>query len=234
MAITATRLKSDIAEVFDTPWSTRNGQVVPETKDISLTDGAVLLDATYVYADMMDSTGLAQKTTKAQAAKVIRAYLNVATRLLNDFGGEIRSFDGDRVMAIFIGDTKNSNAVKAALKINWAVREVVRPAIQAHWPSLGWNIENGIGIATGEAMLVRGGVRRLDNDIVSIGAAPNVAAKLSDLREGPDIYVTEDVYNRLNEDSKYSSGKDMWTLHGAKEFGGRKVKIYGSSHGWSL
>ena len=234
MTAAADKLKADIDEVLGMAWDVREGRVVPETKDISLTDGAVLLDATYVYADMMNSTGLAQNAEREQTAKVIRAYLNAATRILHNNDGAIRSFDGDRVMAIFIGNSKNSSAAKAALQLNWAVRDVIRPAIAATWPSLNWKMEHGVGIDTGQAMLVRGGVRRLDNDIVSVGSAPNVAAKLSELREGPDLYISSEVYERLNEESKYAKGKDMWRRHGTKSFGGRSVTIYGTSYGWGI
>src|SRR6478752_810305 len=101
MAVTANsdKLTSDIDEILDTAWDTREGQVVPETADISLGNGAVFLDATYAYADMANSTGLAQTATPKQTGKIIRSYLNAATQLLHQNGGHIRSFDGDRVMA---------------------------------------------------------------------------------------------------------------------------------------
>jgi uridylate cyclase len=97
-------LKEDVIAGIDgvlaPEWSTRDGQVVPETKDIVLKNGAVKLDATYLYADMADSTGLAQGYKDWAVAKVMRCYLNAATRIIRERGGEIRSFDGDRVMGI--------------------------------------------------------------------------------------------------------------------------------------
>lgn len=92
-------------------WSITNGTVVPTTDDIVMRNGGRLLDATYAYADLADSSKIAQTLKKEAAAKIIRAFVNSATRILRNFGGEIRSFDGDRVMAIFVGDDKNWNAV---------------------------------------------------------------------------------------------------------------------------
>lgn len=212
-------------------WVSRDGSVVPETADIALKNGAVHLDATYLYADMADSTGLAQGHHDWAAAKVIRCYLNAASRIIRDRGGAIRSFDGDRVLGIFIGSSKNSDAAKAALNINWAVNEVIRPKLSEKWDSFTWVMNHGVGIDTGKAMLVRGGVHG-QNDIISIGKAPNIAAKLSDVRGSHPLLITREVHDRLNEKSKYASGNDMWTAVGTATFGGKSVDYLGSRYTW--
>lgn len=97
-------------------------------------------------------------------------------------------------MGIFVSDSKNSNAAKAALNINWAVQEVIRPKLAARWGDFVWVMDHGVGIDTGEAMLVRGGVLG-ENDIISIGGAPNIAAKLSDLRGRHRLLITDAVHD---------------------------------------
>ncbi|MEU5905187.1 hypothetical protein ABZ780_12510, partial [Micromonospora sp. NPDC047467] len=94
------------------------------------------MDAVYLYADMANSTGLARDFDPKTAAKVVRAYLDATCRVIKSRGGEIRSFDGDRVMAIFMGGSKNSNAARCALNINWAVTKVVWLALEQRLPSL--------------------------------------------------------------------------------------------------
>ena len=229
-------VKNGIDGVLSPAWSTRNGTVVPATEDIVLRDGAVNIDATYLYADLAQSSLLGQKIKKEVAAKVIRSYLNAATRLLRNYGGEIRSFDGDRVLAIFIGDAKNTNAVRAAFALNWAVKNVLRPKFAAKWPDLSdiWTANHGVGIDTGQAMLVRGGVRN-NNDLISIGAAPNAAAKLSELRDSPDIYITKAVYDFMAEKNKISDDgkKNMWSKYGDVKVGSISYTVYGTSWTWS-
>lgn len=133
-------LKDDISaavhSVVSTRWNIREGTVVPETENVSLSDGAVLLDAVYLYADMADSTGLARDFPRETAGKVVRAYLDATCRVLRDEGGAIRSFDGDRVMAIFVGGNKNTSAARAGLKIKYVVQKIVRPAVEAWFPSI--------------------------------------------------------------------------------------------------
>lgn len=224
-------VEAGVSGVLAPEWVVRDGQVVPETQDIALGNGAVRLEATYLYADMADSTGLAQGYHDWAVAKVVRCYLNAATRLIRARGGHIRSFDGDRVMGIFIGDSKNSNAAKAALNISWAVSFVINPALKDKWSGFTWEMGHGVGIDTGSAMLVRGGVHG-QNDIVSIGGAPNVAAKLSEIRGQRNINISAAVYERLNEESKYAKGVDMWEAQGTQAYGGKSISYYGSSYYW--
>ena len=227
-------VKAGVDGVLRPAWSKRNGNVVPTTEDIVLRDGAVDIDATYLYADLAKSSVLGQKIKKEVAAKIIRSYLNATTRILKNYGGEIRSFDGDRVLAIFIGDAKNTSAVRAALALNWAVHKVLQPKFTAKWPDLSdtWTVNHGVGIDTGKAMLVRGGVRN-NNDLISVGAAPNVAAKLSELRGAPDIYITKAAYDNMDASNKRHDGKDMWTNYGKVEVGSKSYIVYGSTWWWS-
>ena len=214
-------------------WNIRDGRVVPTTEDVALANGGVRLDAVYLYADMADSTGLAREFTRETAAKVIRCYLDATCRVIKANSGEIRSFDGDRVMAIFIGESKNSGAADCALKIHHAVEKIVRPVVEARLPSLvnrGYGLSHCVGIASGEALVVRGGVRGT-NDLVSIGRAPNVAAKLSEIRStNYRSYTTEEVFNKMNENAKYGGQprQIMW-ISESRQVGGRTVTVYKSS-----
>jgi uridylate cyclase len=232
----AEEIDAAVKEVVRASWNSRNGTVVPETGDVALANGAVLLDAVYLYADMADSTGLARRFSRETAAKVIRAYLDATCRVIRAHDGAIRSFDGDRVMAIFVGGAKNSTAAKCGLQIKYVVDQIVRPAIEARFPSLrnnGWILSHCTGVASGSALLVRGGVRG-NNDLVSVGRPPNVAAKLSEIRNGSyQTYITEAVFNSLNEDSKYGGANKtlMWEKR-SLTVGGEAMNVYRSSWHW--
>lgn len=227
-------IESSVDDIMKATWNITDGTVVPETDNIVMKNGGRLVEATYVYADLADSSAIAQSLQKEAAAKIIRAFVNSSTRILRNFGGEIRSFDGDRVMAIFIGDDKNWKAARAAFAINWAVYEVIRPAIKANW-SDGENfyrISHRVGIDTGESLIVRGGARN-NNDLISVGGAPNIAAKLSDLKGGYATYITDRVYDELTDDLLYyeSNGvrQKCWSrLYSPIQIGGTYNTVYGS------
>ena len=77
--------------------------MVPDSTDLALENHRVQMSAVVLYADLADSTELAT-TNQEIAAEVFKDYLQGATRLIRANGGEVRSFDGDRVMGVFIGE----------------------------------------------------------------------------------------------------------------------------------
>ncbi|MFE2823263.1 adenylate/guanylate cyclase domain-containing protein [Streptomyces sp. NPDC059271] len=232
-------IRSDLDALVGGAWSVREGRVVPGTDDVRLfTNDAVKLDAVYLYADLLGSTRLARDFPWETAGKVIRAALRTASKIIKSYGGDIRSYDGDRVMAIFITGAKNSTAAECALKINYAMRRIVEPALYAEFPELeraGFDVRMSVGIASGDAVITRAGVRG-SSDLVSIGRAPNIAAKLSDIRAELyyRVYITESVYHSLLEDSKYDNdGNDMWSRY-VTDVGGERMTTYRTSYWWGI
>lgn len=224
-------IESSVNDIFTASWNITKGVKVPTTDDVVMKNGGRLVDATYLYADLAGSSKLAHTMKKETTAVIIRAYINSAARILRHFGGEIRSFDGDRVMAIFMGDDKNRKAVDAAFAINWAVYKVLRPAIENKWNdvSKSYTIAHGIGIDTGEALIVRGGVRE-HNDLISIGDAPNDAARLSEDRTWW-INITSAVHDDLGDEQLYIDGSPFWTPSNGSRSLGTYTKLY-HSNGW--
>jgi len=207
-------VESDVDNILSQTWDIRDGEVVPATSDVALADGGVRLNATILYSDLARSTELAMNFDKRTAARVFKCFMAATSRIVRSHGGEIRSFDGDRVMAVFIGDSKNSSAADAALRIHHAVVKIIKPKLESKYKALadgGWTIKHCTGVDTGEMLIVRGGIRN-NNDLIFVGRAPNVAAKLSSVRASSYAsYITSDVYKRLNSSAKSNSdGDNMW------------------------
>ncbi len=51
-------LEEEVSNIFKENWTTRDGRVVPDDDSLGLNNDAVKIDATVLYADMHDSTGL--------------------------------------------------------------------------------------------------------------------------------------------------------------------------------
>lgn len=207
MAILDT-IRTELNSILETDWDERSGTVIPETTDVALKNGAVKLEATFLYADLAGSSRLAKLCPWQTTAKIIRCYLEAAVRLIRHHGGEIRSFDGDRVMGIFIGDSKNTNAVTCARQIDWVVTNIINVKAEQKFASIKNNdirIKHCIGIHVSEARAVRTGIRN-HNDLIWIGDAPSFAAKLSDIREYPyEVYISKACYDMISERSKTGS-----------------------------
>jgi class 3 adenylate cyclase len=205
-------LSTAVDSIIKSGWDMRAGQVIPETEAITLVNSGVTLKATILYADLADSMELAIYDQEI-AAEVYKAYLLGTSRLIKGAGGEIRSFDGDRVMGVFIGNSKNTSAAKAALKINYFFTMVLEPAFLQFYERLKtspFKFAQSVGIDTGEIRVARAGVRN-DNALIWVGKAPNIAAKLSSIREqGYSTYITEAVYTELHDSARLYNGQAIW------------------------
>lgn len=164
-------------DVLDSSWSRRAGRKVPESNDVTFGNDAVDLDATILYADLAESTDLVKDFKDWFAAKIYKTYLYSAAKVIRARGGVITAYDGDRVMAVFIGDNKNTAAAKCALQINYAVRKVIQPAIDNKNYSTPYKLEHKVGIDTSAVMVAKTGIRGSD-DLVWVGNSANNAANL--------------------------------------------------------
>ena len=233
MAINEQFLKDRVDALFGTAFNERDGRVVPTTQDVALKDGAVKIDATFLYTDLAGSAKLSSVCPWSTTAKIIRAFLDCSTRLIVKHGGEIRSFDGDRVMGVFIGDAKNSKASICGREIHWTVRKVISPKARSKFSSIknnGIEIRNCSGIDTGEVRAVRSGIRD-NNDLIWIGKAASFSAKLSDIRDtGYHTYISNRVYNKLNENAKKKKDGENYWSSAEISFAGESEKVYKSNH----
>jgi adenylate cyclase len=209
-------LVEEITQIIDDiirgRWEITEGRVIPETDDIGLGNKGVKLNATMLYADLADSTEMAISNQEI-TAEVYKAFLACCSKIILLRDGSIRSFDGDRVMGVFIGDYKNTNAVKAALHIKYVFNEILAPKFKAQYAVFRdgtLKLNYSVGVDTSSVLVARAGIRN-NNDLVWIGQAPNIAAKLSTLRESPfNSFITKAVYDAMDNIGKLSNGVNMW------------------------
>ena len=197
---------------FNAQWQVETAQRVPAPEDLRLNANHAkdLEIATVLYADIDGSTNMVDGRPWWFSAEVYKAYLRCAGALIREEGGTITAYDGDRVMAVFTGDMKNTRAVRSAMKIHHAVVDVIQPQIRARSDMHSdFVLKHKIGIDTSQLRAARVGVRA-DNDIVWIGRAANHAAKLTAVPVDPSIWITKAVYDVIHNDVKFHNGVDMW------------------------
>jgi class 3 adenylate cyclase len=227
-------LATDIDSVLGHAWDVRDGTAVPTTDSVALAGGGVNLKATMLYTDLADSTALAMWDRRV-TARIYKAFLAASTRIIRSREGEIRSFDGDRVMAVFLGSYKNTNAAKCALQINWMFQKLLRPRFESKYEKLRdgtFKLSHCTGVDTSDVLVVRAGIRN-NNDLVWIGGAPNIAAKLSGIREtNYASYISGAVYDVLANEGKISSdGREIWEQR--KWSSGPIERIFRSNWTWT-
>ncbi|CAG0985661.1 hypothetical protein PHYC_02008 [Phycisphaerales bacterium] len=230
----ADQIQAELNDVLRTPWDVRSGRVVPDTENIALRGGGVRFDAVILYADMAGSSSLVKRLSDTAAAHVYKCFLHGCCRVIRERGGEVTAFDGDRVMAAFLGDGKELRAAMCGLQINWVVREVITPSLKRqHGLPPDFSVGHAVGIDASPILVAKTGIRNY-NDLVWVGRAANVAAKLSGLREAASTaWITGQVFDRLTNDTKYGGEprRLMWEQQ-SWMFEGDSLRLHRSNWTW--
>lgn len=221
-------LRKEVREKFRDSWTVRDGRTVPTEESVSLGNDGVRIDATVLYADMADSTKLVDAYDATFAAEIYGTFLRCASRIIKANEGVITAFDGDRVMAVYMGDRKEAKACWTALKINHAMIEIIRPELERQYPETPYVPAHTVGIDTSEILVIKDGVRG-DNDLIWVGRAANYAAKLCALDHAYATRITSPVFYALDRSrdpgllvtisNTYVWDQDYWAeMNGAEIF----------------
>jgi class 3 adenylate cyclase len=223
-------LTAQVEEFLTQRWGTREGRVIPSTDDLGLDNEAVeFKEATVLYSDLSDSTRMVDRYSWSFAAEIYKSFLYCAARTITSEGGTVTAYDGDRIMAVFIGDSKNTAAARTALKINYCAKKIVNPLLKKHYPKSDYQIRHVTGIDTSMLRAARTGARGA-NDLVWVGRAANYAAKLATLSDDYATRCTEAVHERLRDELKTTDGQAMWTS--ATWNAMNNMQIYRSTWWW--
>lgn len=208
-------LQLKVAEFARSSWGDiPNGQVVPSSESLTFGNSGTRIDATVLYADIDGSTNMVDNLTDTMAAEYYKAYLHCAAKIIKSTNGTITAYDGDRVMAIFVGEEQLPDAVSSALKINWAVVNLINPTFAAMYGQQHRPLGHTIGIDKSQILAAKTGVR-IDSDLVWVGPAANYAAKLNGF-DGIDanypIRITEQAMRALGMATFFRTynGQTIW------------------------
>jgi class 3 adenylate cyclase len=235
-------LKQDITnkvtEILDTRFDTEEVSYVPDITNSKLTFGntGLQFEATVLYIDMRGSTALLNTHNNPVVAKIHMAYFHTIVRIAKALGGEVRSFNGDSLLVFFQGTTKTtlSNAVKTAMQMKYMIAnsESGINTLLVKYSA----VDFGIGLDDGKILCTKIGLGRDSNnqDLIWIGNPVNRAVKISDECQSPyHIGISSFVYSNLNDDVKFSQGKDMWSPV-TFSYNGKTEYYYKTSYYWEV
>lgn len=227
------QLEREVKGIFADAWMLVETDSVSDPTDLRLNSNHAkeLDEATVLYADLGGSTAMVDDFSWQFCAEVYKAYLKCTSEIIRSESGVITAYDGDRVMAIFTGKSKNTSAVRAALKINYAIKNILQPALERQYPGYNFLVKHVVGIDASSLRAARVGVHG-DNDLVWVGRAANYAAKLTELSSLMPTWITKAVYDKINKEVKYSDDLDMWNLYSWTAMD--DLSIYGSNYSLSF
>lgn len=232
-------LKTTVSGYLAGNYETYEPKNIPLPEDIGLGNKAAKMQATALFIDVRQSSDITEAFRLQTAAKMMKGYFRGAVKIVRANNGHVRSFNGDGMLAFFMGDYRSNNAAKAAMQVRWFVGKVLQPEFQSYFKNnltaLGKALDFsiGCGLDEGQIFAVRVGIKGT-NDVAWVGRPTNTAAKLASIPDPNRIRVTRAVYERLNKDRKYAGDKHMWKDEVFKEIGGVTRAYRWSTWWWEI
>lgn len=204
--------------------------IIPDAENSKLTFGnkGLIGEYAFLFTDIRKSSAIIDTYGHEKAAKIYQSFHEINVKVVIANNGSIRSFDGDSIMGVFTGNFKNNDAIKAAMQIQFGVRNILNPTLET-------NIKCGIGIDYGKILITKvgKGVNANNNDLVWIGKATGYASHLCNQADD-SILISNNSYLKLVNDRKFSENINMW---GAKTLTLKNKQIincYESTYHWQI
>jgi adenylate cyclase len=227
-------LINKVNSYFTEPYIVEETTIIPSTDYSKLTFGnkGLISEFAFLFVDIRKSSELHDTYGYANAAKIYQSFHDVCLRIIEQNSGKIRAFDGDRIMGVFSGDSKRTNATKSAMNIRWAIENLVNPKLKSP-------LKIGCGIDIGKTLITKVGKGRdpHNNDLIWIGKGCNYASHLTQ-EANNSIIISQNIYNNLHDSTKYKDADtktiNMWTLKKLKLKNNTEINIYSSNYTWGI
>ena len=147
---------------------------------------------TALFSDVRGFTSLSEKMKPEDVVGLLNIYLNLQSKVIDQWGGIVDKFVGDEVVAIFEGKGEEIKAARAAVEIQHyctALNEA-RSAAGAK------QIQIGIGLNSGDVIM--GNIGSEDHmDYTVIGDTINVASRLCGIARPGQIVVSKTIADEI-------------------------------------
>ena len=151
---------------------------------------------TALFADIAGSTGLGERLAPGEVKALIGECVTRMSRAVEEFGGTVQAYQGDGICAYFgvpvAHEDDPERAARAALRIVELMTAYGRE-VEAAWGVADLGVRVGVNSGRAGVGLVGGD----DPQVVALGDATNVAARLESRAEPGTIVVGEETARRL-------------------------------------
>lgn len=144
--------------------------------------GGAQIGVSVLFADVRDSTSLAERISPTEFHKRLQAFYRVAWNAIDARDGIVDKYMGDGVMALFIpaitGEQHAARAVEAARDLLSGIARLPEPRLPV-----------GVGVHTGTAYVGLVGNSE-DHDFSAVGDVVNVAARLGSTAKAGELLLS--------------------------------------------
>jgi class 3 adenylate cyclase len=234
-------IMSDVISIIDGHMDIDDVSTVPDINDSTLTFGLTgkRFKNVCFYIDMRGSTAILEKHNANVVIKIHKAFFIIVLKIVKSNGGEVRSFNGDSLLAFFPGNDSSSieSAIKSAMQTRFMIlsdENSLKSIIKTKYDT---EIDIGIGLDIGTTTASKIGQSGLNNrDLIWIGSNVNHSVKISDDRNLPNnIGITSRLYSNLTNLVKYkeSNTTNMWQKS-SYSYNGNQEDVYITAYHWSV
>ncbi len=149
---------------------------------------------TIMFCDLVGSTALSEQLTPCSYLKVLKAYQELCTLIIQDHEGYVAQPLGDGLLVYFgyplIQQDDATRAVKSALEILIAIQQLEQ--------ELSLELAARVGIATGRVLMGKMGPK-YNSEWLAIGVIPNIAARLQSLATSNSVVFCPTTHQLVSE-----------------------------------
>ncbi len=147
---------------------------------------------TVLFADLVSFTPFAERSPSDEVVALLNEVFTVASEIVFRHGGMVDKFIGDSIMAVFGTTELSAQQESCAMAAAEDLHRFMAAAASEWKARWGFDVQLGIGVSTGEAVVGNlGSETRMEYTV--IGDTVNVAARLETLARGGQTLVTSEV-----------------------------------------
>ena len=224
-------LTNKVNSYFVEPYFTEETSLIPSTDYSKLTFGnkGLISELCFLFIDIRKSSKLHETYGYKTAAIIYQSFHHINVRIITSLDGVVRAFDGDRIMGVFSGSLKCTNAVKSGMKVRWAIDNILNKKLSA-------GIKIGVGVDYGKTLITKVGKGRDINnqDLIWVGPACNYASHYCQ-EASQSIIISERTYNKMHKGCKLNNeGGNMWNYKYIKLKNDAQIKCCETTYRWGI
>jgi adenylate cyclase len=162
------------------------------------------VELTLLFADIRDSTPLAEQIGTQRFKELIKRFYKATSGVLIQYNAMLNRLMGDQISGLFVPRFAGNDHARVAIQ---AARELLR--VTGHSDPGGPWVPVGIGVHTGLAYVGTVGSKDGVNEIVVLGSAANLVARLSSQAASGEILISDETYQSAGLDLDQTTNRTL-------------------------
>jgi len=153
-----------------------------------------------MFTDVRNFTSISSNLKAEEVVEFLNEYFGLMNQIIVKYNGTLNKFMGDGILAIFGAPVNHLTNAENAVMCGVEMTEKVKIISDKYAPKFGRDVNIGVGINTGVAVVgTIGSEERVEYTV--IGDSVNVASRIETLtKDTPDsVLISESTYDRVKE-----------------------------------